>query len=388
MVQLFRFITGYVRLEAQGGLPERLISLAAQQEIPLWNTARQGISLFASCPAASYRQLRPLARRSGMRMRVRRRVGLPFLLRPLRLRWGLAVGTVAAVALLMGLSSRVWVITVEGNRTVPDTAILQVLEPLGIKQGASFAAVDIPQVQLTALQELPQLSWLAVNQSGSTVTVQVQEKQPSQPIEEGAPANVVAAWDGVIVRLEVTDGQAMVQVGDAVTAGTLLISGVTDSKVGPLLRRASGRVLARTTQTLTVEVPLSETVTLPAGRVVTRPSLVFFGWRIPLYTDGALGGEYTPSLQEYPLCAGGKPLPVGLEVQRWTAQQAVTVTRTADEAAALALERLAAQETQVLADTTVDSRTVRQEQLPDRVVVTATYVCTRDIGRTEVISTK
>ena len=55
----------------------------------------------------------------------------------------------------------------------------------------------------------------------------------------------------------------MVQAGDAVTRDTLLISGVVESKTGPLLRRSSGRVIAETSRTLTAEVPLEETLLLP-----------------------------------------------------------------------------------------------------------------------------
>lgn len=61
-------------------------------------------------------------------------------------------------------------------------------------------------------------------------------------MEDGAfPSNIKAARDGRVLKIEVTGGQAMVQAGDAVTRDTLLISGVVESKTGPLLRRSSGR---------------------------------------------------------------------------------------------------------------------------------------------------
>ena len=381
------FLAGHVRFEAQGGSPERLLSLAAERGIPLWNTSRQGVSLFAHCPAVCYRELRPLVHRCGMRMRIQRRYGLPFLLRPLRCRWGLAVGAVIAVVLLQVLSSRVWSITVIGNQRVETAAILQALESLGVRQGATFSHVDIPEVQLTALQKLPELSWLAVSQEGSTVTVAVREKQESQPVEETAPANVVAACDGVIVNIEVTGGQAAVQVGDAVTTGTLLISGVTDSNVGPLLRRASGSVTARTTLTIKAEALLQDTVE-HVGQEITRPTLVLFGWHIPLYTASKLEGEYTERISEYPLRAYGKPLPVGLRVARYYYPKQQTVTRTIQQAEALALTRLAELEREALAGAAVESRHVRQEEQDDRVVVTGDYVLVREIGKTEIISTK
>lgn len=388
MISWMHMLKGYVRWEAQGGMPQRLMELAAQSGVELWDTSREGISLFACCSAADYPRLRPLARRSGMRMHLCKRYGVPFWLRPLRWRWGLVAGVVAAAILLMGLSSRIWVITIQGNAQVPDTAILQALEPLGIRLGGTFDTVDIAELQLRALQELPELSWLTVNQKGSTLTVLVQEKQPFEAVEEKAPANVTAVCDGVIVEIEVTNGRAAVKVGDAVTKGSLLISGVTDSKVGPLLRRASGRVLARTVVTITEETPYCETRICESGEVVTCPSLCLFGVTIPLYTDGHFSENYIMTQTSYPLYAEDKPLPIAWQVQRWEAQRTELVEHSKKEAADLAQERLAKQAEIQLIGMTVESCEIRQEEYAQGVRVTGVYTVVREIGKTESISTK
>ena len=377
------FWQAQVRFCAEGGAPERFISLAAGAGVPLWNTTRRDTVLIASCAARHYRALRPVARRSGMRLRVRRRWGLPFLLRPVRS--GLFVGLLLASLLVWYLSGGIWVVRVTGNHTVPTAEILQVLEPLGIRQGGRFSAVDIPTLQLTALQRLPAIGWLTVNQSGSVVTVEVKEKPPSVPVEDTAPANVVATRDGVVVSVSVTRGQATVKVGDAVTAGSLLISGVTDSPVGPLLRRAGGSVRARVTFTLTAEVPLAETVTVETP-VLRRSSVYLFGLTVPLYTNTTVPPDYTPHTAQSPLTVGDMPLPAGVCVTTYTAPRAVPVTRTAEQAAALAAERLTEQETVALDGAAVESRTVTEQRLSDRVILTGTYVCVMEIGRTEKIT--
>ncbi len=378
------FWQAQVQFHAEGGAHQRFLSAAATAGIPLWNTSRRGSILSAACLAGHYAALRPLARRHGMRLRVKRRWGLPFLLRPLR--GGLIVGAVLAYLLLWYLSGHIWVIRVQGNTTVSAAEILQVLEPLGVKEGSRFSAVDIPTVQLTALQRLPRLSWLTVNPSGSVVTVQVQEKEETVPVEETAPANVVAARDGVIVSLSVTGGRAVAKVGDAVTAGSLLISGVTDSTVGPLLRRAAGTVMARTTVTLTAEIPLTETKEVFTP-VLRRRSLYAFGLTVPLYTDSTLPEAYTATTEAHPLVAGGVSLPVGWKETVYTAPQEVTVTRSAEEAAALAAAELKLQEQALLQTAEIEEYTVSQQRFSDKVVLSGTYVCLMDIARTEKIVT-
>lgn len=376
-----RFWQPQVTFMAEGGAPEHFITLSVRAGVPLWDTSRRGITLFASCHAKNYKALRPVARRSGMRLRVCRRRGLPFVLR--RIRSGVVVGLAAAVLLICCLSRGIWTITVRGNTTIPTHEILAVLEPLGVRLGGDFSAVSIPDVQLTALQAFPQLGWLTVNQTGCHLAVHVAEKDPVSPPQDTAPANIVATCDGVVVSVSTTRGQAMVKVGDAVTKGSLLISGVADSKVGPLLRRAEGSVLAQTTITLTARIPLCETkrVSVP---VLHRPSLYVLGVTIPLYTDGTVT-DADPVVRDYPLKAGEKVLPIGWQVVTYTAFREVSVTHTPTQAAALAAELLTAKEQETLANATVQSKTVREERTNEAVILTGEYVCVREIGEIQKI---
>ena len=369
-----------VLIECEGGFPERFLNEAAQREVMLWDVSRHGISLFCCCKAADYRTLRFAARAASVRMRVRERQGLPFLLRPFRLRWGLLAGAAVFVLLLQLLSSRVWIVRIAGNEQVTDESIREVLRPLGVYEGAAPAAIDLPALQLTALERLPDIVWMTVNVEGSTATVEVRERQESQSVAPDEPANIVATCDGVIVRIDAVSGQAMVKAGDAVTEGTLLISGVMDSKVGPLLKHAEGTVMARTTRTLAVTVPFEERVPSPAPRIITRPCLYFLGVRIPLYASAEIESNYTPKTTTYPLVAGGKVLPVGIQVTRLNFDETVICTRSETEALAEAHARLT--ETVGAWDVTIEAENVTEQKTDKGWVVTGTYTCLETIGET------
>ena len=283
-IRFLRWLLGWVRLETEGGFPEKLLNGAAKAGFSLWNSCRQGVRMTTCCYARQYKKLRPLAKKACVRMRVLERHGLPFFLHRYRARAGIAAGVLIYALLLQFLSGRIWIVNIEGNDQVPEASIREVLEPLGVQEGGDFRKLDVPSLQLTALQSLPDLTWLAVNLEGSTVHVKVRERGSHAPMEDGAfPSNIKAARDGRVLKIEVTGGQAMVQAGDAVTRDTLLISGVVESKTGPLLRRSSGRVIAETSRTLTAEVPLEETLLLPTGDSIFRPVFTLFGIRVPLF---------------------------------------------------------------------------------------------------------
>lgn len=373
-------LTGSVLLRCEGGYPSRFLNTAAEDGIALWDIHYRNGALWCRARAADYRRLRRAARRGCVRMRVQKRHGLIFRLRRFRLRFGLLIGAVLFFAVLEALSSRIWVINIVGNTTVPNTVIRETLEPLGIREGGTFDTVDLAELRLTALQRLPSLTWLTVNQSGSTVTVEVKERTPTPPLPDTAPANLVAACDGVIVSVDVTAGQATVKPGDAVTRGDLLISGVMDSAVGPQLKRADGSVVARTTHTLTVTVPLCETVTYPDGRVIERPSLSVFGWHIPLYADAPLQGDPAVSTETIPLRANGVALPIGWHITRYRYQAEKTITRSTAQAKAEAEKQLAQEESALQTVLTVENRTVHCEITAESVTVTAVYTGTQELA--------
>ncbi len=369
-----------VEFECEGGFPERFLNTAREQDIELWCVRRCGISLFCRCRAADYRALRPIAKAASVRMRVRRRYGVWFRIRPFRRRIGLAVGLVLFTAILQLLSARIWVIRVRGNERVSETEIREVLRPLGVYEGAVFEKVELPWLQLTALEELPQLVWLTVNRTGSVAYIEVKERQPSEPIASTEPANLVAVRDGVVLSVECASGQAAVKEGDAVTEGSLLISGVVDSKVGPLMKHAQGTVMARTQRQITVSVPFAEEVPSDNPPVIDRPTFYLLGLRIPLYTSGAVPPNHTARTERYPLRAYGRALPIGIEVTRLIGAETVLVQRSAEEAYEEALTRLAVQRSEWGDAVVIEDEQITSNQTESGWTVTGQYVCKESIG--------
>ncbi len=342
LLRFFRWLLGWVSFEAEGGFPERLLNLCARGEVPLWNTGRRGVSLQACCYARHYKKLRPLAKKSGMRLHIGQRHGVPFFLHRYRARAGILVGAAVYAGLLMVLSQHIWIIDVHvQDNAVPAARVEEVLEPLGVFIGAKRDSLDISTLQLKVLEQLPELSWLTVNLNGSIAEVETQVRAPAPEItNKGGPSNLMAACDGTIVEIEVYDGQPMVQKDDAVAQGMLLVSGVVDSKAGPILKRSRARIIAETQHDIIIRIPLEEAKLVPNGRIISRSVFRFFGLSIPLYTDGPIEGEFIEEFENNPLTANGLRLPIGMATQRYILQEMQTITRTPEQAVAEAAQQL------------------------------------------------
>lgn len=88
LMNIFRFIKGSVDFEGKGKFPERFLNLTVRSGINLWNARPVERGLRGSMTAADYRKIRPTARKAGVRLRVTKKRGLPFIAAKYRYRKG------------------------------------------------------------------------------------------------------------------------------------------------------------------------------------------------------------------------------------------------------------------------------------------------------------
>ncbi|MCL2488577.1 MAG: sporulation protein YqfD [Oscillospiraceae bacterium] len=386
LIKIIRWLTGWAVFEAEGGFPERLLNLAAAKRIRLWQTRRRGTMLTACCRARDYRQLRQLFRRTGMRAHIIKKNGMPFRLRPYRHRGGILCGALAYILILQFFSGRIWVVNLSGASEENRAAILAAMAEMGVLVGARYDELDLPEIQLRALAELDSVSWLAVNFNASVADIEVTEWDPEQqPPEPDTPSNLKASADGVILEMRITGGQGMVKPGDAVVKGMLLVSGVVESTVGPLLCRAEGVVLAKTRHVLTVTVPLVQQQRLPEQPPVYRPSLFFFGIRIPLYTDGEIAGDRDTGQWEQMLTLNRVKMPIGVTLEQIQPMALGQVTYTAGEAETLAFEELTGLERTLAENAEIEQTEIKLEEVDGCIRLTGIYICVENIASEEKI---
>ncbi len=381
---ILRWFTGWVRVEAEGGYPERLLNAVAAENITVWGVRCRGPWMRFSCFAREYHRLRHPARRACLRLRVRQKHGLPFWLFRYRHRKGLAVGLAIYALVLALLTPRIWVIQVVGNDETPAADILAVAARAGVCIGNRMDALDRKQLETTGVDFLPTLGWISVNPSGCVARVEVAERKPTpQVLDLSQPSDMVALRDGRIEAITVVNGQRLVMVGEAVSAGTVLITGRVASEAGEHLTRAYGEVWARTQRRITVSVPLTYYPPTPSGFVAVCPTLSFLGWEMPLYSHTPSGDGYVIQERAHFLQASGKVLPLGVTNRYYIRLRREVHTRTQSQAAALAERRLAAQQAALFAPDSFEA-VARDAVVRDGVyTLTVTYSCRENIAQEE-----
>ena len=286
-----------------------------------------------------------LCRKRGDSFRVLGRQGLWYAVGALWERKLLLTGLVFLLGLTMLLPTRVLFFRVEGNKAVPRAQILWEAECQGLSFGASRRGVRSERVKNALLEAIPELEWVGVNTQGCTAVISVRERTAPAPAPEAKHqvGNIVAAMDGYILSVTVTQGTGLVQPGQAVKKGEILISGYTDCGICIQAVQAEGEILAQTQRLLEAVTP--ETY-LRKGEIIGTKralSLLLGKKRIFFWKDsGILEGSCDRIQEDYPLTLPGRfRLPVSLRVETYEIRKNTSAKLTGAEASAL-LEAFAA----------------------------------------------
>ena len=113
--RLYRHAHGTVRFAAEGGHALRMPSLLSADGIPLYHVTPADLGFEAEVDARHYRQAAKAARRTGTRIHLLQKIGLPFWLFRNRKRWGVFAGALLAVLVMAFLSRFLWVVQIDGE---------------------------------------------------------------------------------------------------------------------------------------------------------------------------------------------------------------------------------------------------------------------------------
>ncbi|CCO09097.1 sporulation protein YqfD [Desulforamulus hydrothermalis] len=235
LLRLFSFLLGHVSLVVRGEFLEKFVNLAASRGIYLWDITRLSEDkVRVKARISDIRSLKQVARTTHSGFKIVERRGLPFLINSLKKRKLLAIGGVIFLAILYFLSSFVWFIEITGHDKLSAAEIKQIAAQAGLRPGVAKWQLDTKQVETTLREKLPSLAWAGVYVKGTKVIIEVAEKKLVQPEPaQGQPAHIIAGKAGLIKEVLVLEGQAMVNEGDTVLPGSVLISGEIIQEIRP-----------------------------------------------------------------------------------------------------------------------------------------------------------
>ena len=217
---IVNFLRGSVSFTVTGAFPERFLNLCAQNGVGFWGlTWLDAHTLSLRVARRDARRVRTLAEKAQCEARAEGGQGMPYFLAGFQRRYALLIGLALALGAVCLLSRFILTVEVSGNESVPSAVILAELSRQGVRPGAYGPGLDLRRISQEALGRIEGLSWMSVNLHGTRAEVLVREREaPPELRDESTPAHVVAAADGILEEVEVLEGQALFQEGQAVLA--------------------------------------------------------------------------------------------------------------------------------------------------------------------------
>lgn len=229
---LLSYIAGYMRISVEGYFIERFINICTQKNILLWNTKRKNQTLLISnISIQDFKALRKIARATKCKVKIENKKGLPFLFERYKKRKILAILLAVFITGMIAISNFIWNIEIECEEDINKKEIMDILENSGLQIGKLKSKLDTSKIVRSIRYERDDISWAGISFKGTNAIVKlVKAKEKPEIIKEDEYCSIISNKEGVITKINVQNGTAVVKIGDLIKPGTTLVNGWIEGK--------------------------------------------------------------------------------------------------------------------------------------------------------------
>ena len=324
-----------VEFTARSGSTEALLTAAARAGLHLYGVTALPGGFCGHCAARQYPRLAALARRYRVRLRVRKKQGLYFRVRPLLRRAGLWAGLAVFLPLLLWTQQFVWFADVSTLTAGQAARASSILREAGLQPGSAVTEEKLTAGEYALLRS-GEFSWASLNFARGRLEVEAAAAATKPDIAAGTLHGIRAKCGGVVVSTNLVSGTMLAVPGQTVEAGQGLIGTARSERDGTLIFvPAAGTVRAQFEWSGSRQVALTETILQKTGRSVCAYQLSGFGQTISLTAAKASEQAEVRTRHVQPELFG-LPLPCSVQEVCCYEQQETALLRTEEQAAALA----------------------------------------------------
>ena len=245
-------VSNQVRCLVTGEETLRFVNLCRNNGIELRHLVRRENAIQMEIDAENFKKLRPLVRKTHVKIHILNRHGPAFFFYRHKRRWWFLLGMMVFAGMIYILSLFVWQIDIDGNRKYTDALILQALAQMDVKTGCRKSEIDLPEIEEELRIMYNEITWVSASIAGTKLQIELREgdlkisgssgggktgnvkrvenrennsKTQNGESETDLPANLVADEDAIITNLVVRRGTVAVRYGDEVKKGDVLIEG-------------------------------------------------------------------------------------------------------------------------------------------------------------------
>ena len=251
---IFKHILGVVNFKASGDNHINFLNLIRERKLIIKNIKVVNNEVSGIIYGVNYGELCLLAKENHMQIEEVSKKGLIYNAKKYKLRFGIILGIIISISIIIFLSNIVLKIRVTGCQGEVYNNVLNSLSEYGVNSGSFIPSIDFDELERKLVLYVNNVSWASVRNDGGTIVVNIhQSTEKPNMITERLPCNIISTKDAQVVDIEVYDGQLMVLKGDGVKKGDLLVSGfVIDEKDKPLYYHLQTKIIGEYTERICI----------------------------------------------------------------------------------------------------------------------------------------
>ncbi len=377
-----RYIRGWVKVTAKGGALYRFINAIRSSGIICRRQQCKGDMLCFILRRCDREKAEILAEEYGVTLEMQVQPSLPAWLFRYRLRIGIPIGMILGAALLIYTSNVVMVIEFQGNRNVTDKELLAALEDCDVERGTFIGDVDFYRSELYLRHCFDEIAWVGMRHTGNRLVVEVMETElKPQMVEDRVPCHIIADRTAQITGVNVSRGQLMHIVGEAVKEGEVLVSGIQADEYGHMtFRHAIAEIQGVYEEEQTFFCASMQPVRAYTGNVIENRTLDFLSLRLPLSHNDCPYSDYNKTIEITPMTLFGAELPIHLERTKQMEYAVTEQILTPDEMRQNLQEQQERYEANFLTDCEIIQKKTHYTKKETAMVLTVSYVLEGEIG--------
>ena len=245
-------VSNQVRCLVTGEETLRFVNLCRNNGIELRHLIRKENAIQMEIDAKSFKKLRPLVRKTHVKIHILDRQGPAFFFYWHKKRWWFLFGAAVCTGVIYVMSLFIWQIDIDGNSKYTDALILQALSQMNVRTGCRKSEINLQGIEEELRIMYNEITWVSASIAGTKLQIELREgdlkisgssgggqtgnvkrvenrennpKTQNGESETDLPANLVADEDAIITNLVVRRGTVAVRYGDEVKKGDVLIEG-------------------------------------------------------------------------------------------------------------------------------------------------------------------
>lgn len=233
MWKQLKVLPNYVVIEITGGCCERFINLCRFNEICMWDICRNEDSVTSKIRKKDFLKIKQYVHKAKVHVRVIEKKGIGFMAFQYRKHYSFLVGIFISLVILKVLSLYVWNISFEGNIEHTDQMLLRFLNENQYEMGMRICDVDCNAIEKAVRNNYEDITWVSAQISGTRLIVHIKENDGFLSVtnkNEDVQDRITASCEGQVVSMITRRGTPLVQVGDMVTPGQELVTGMVSIK--------------------------------------------------------------------------------------------------------------------------------------------------------------